>query len=181
MSLPQPSLACNRPISAVPLGDFGDFSEVCEQQRVYIQMGILDRMVAIDNMQRLAELWMLAESDQDLVQEIMAALLSNQAIKANPQKSNRAIAEEIGADEKTVRKARADQSAPEAERTGRDGKAYPAEGRPRPYRTPQSTVDAFFYLTSNEPGRLRIWLEDHPRDVAYLHKLWKEKTHAVAA
>jgi hypothetical protein len=47
-----------------------------------------------------------------------------EAIKANPEKSNRAIAAEIGADEKTVRKAReatADQSAVQ-ERIGLDGK-----------------------------------------------------------
>jgi hypothetical protein len=49
-----------------------------------------------------------------------------EAIKANPEKSNRAIAAEVGADEKTVRKARADQSAPETV-TGKDGKKYPAK------------------------------------------------------
>jgi hypothetical protein len=54
---------------------------------------------------------------------------AREAIAANPEKSNRAIAEEIGADEKTVRKARADQSAPESV-TGKDGKNYPAK-RPR--------------------------------------------------
>ncbi len=46
--------------------------------------------------------------------------------KANPGKSNRATAEAIGVDEKTVRKARADQSAPETV-TGRDGKTYAAK------------------------------------------------------
>jgi hypothetical protein len=48
-----------------------------------------------------------------------------EAIRANPDKSNRMIAEEIGADEKTVRRARADYAAP-ATITGRDGKTYPA-------------------------------------------------------
>lgn len=61
------------PSSLFTLGDFDDFCEVCDQQRVYIQMDILDRMVAIDNMQHLAELWGLADADQDLVQEMMAA------------------------------------------------------------------------------------------------------------
>jgi hypothetical protein len=59
------------PASPFVLGDFDDFREVCQQQRVYIQMGILDRMIAIDNMQRLAELWSIADADQDLVQGIM--------------------------------------------------------------------------------------------------------------
>lgn len=57
---------------------------------------------------------------------------ATEAIKANPQKSNRAIAEEIGADEKTVRKARADQSAPVGDCVGRDGKSYPSTQPPKP-------------------------------------------------
>jgi len=50
-----------------------------------------------------------------------------EAIAAHPEMSNRAIASQIGADEKTVRKARsgADQSAPETV-TGKDNKQYPA-------------------------------------------------------
>lgn len=48
---------------------------------------------------------------------------AGEAVKANPEKSNRAIAADIGVDEKTVRQARstADRSAVEA-RTGLDGK-----------------------------------------------------------
>jgi hypothetical protein len=51
------------------------------------------------------------------------AARAREAIEATPEKSNRAIAEEIGVDEKTVRKARstADQPAVQ-ERTGLDGK-----------------------------------------------------------
>ena len=51
-----------------------------------------------------------------------------EAVAAHPEMSNRAIASQIGADEKTVRKARsgADQSAPETV-TGRDGKTYSLE------------------------------------------------------
>jgi hypothetical protein len=57
------------------------------------------------------------------------AVRARRAVEANPEKSNRAIAEEIGVDEKTIRKARADLSAPESV-TGKDGKNYPAK-RPR--------------------------------------------------
>jgi hypothetical protein len=45
-----------------------------------------------------------------------------EAIKANPRMSNRAIAEETGISEPTVRRARASYDAPE--RTGQDGKSY---------------------------------------------------------
>jgi hypothetical protein len=57
------------------------------------------------------------------------------AIAANPQKSDRAIAAEIGVDHKTVgkvRRARGDDSPPEAAevRIGRDGKSYKAKKKP---------------------------------------------------
>jgi hypothetical protein len=48
-----------------------------------------------------------------------------EAVAAHPEKSNRAIADDIGVDEKTVRQARAstaDQSAVDEPRTGKDGK-----------------------------------------------------------
>ena len=48
-----------------------------------------------------------------------------EAVAAHPEKSNRAIASDIGVDEKTVRQARAstaDYSAVDEPRTGRDGK-----------------------------------------------------------
>jgi len=54
----------------------------------------------------------------------------------------------------------------------------PEPAEPRAYRTPQATVDAFFYVMRNEtPARLKAWLADHPRDAGHLYKLWK--SHAV--
>jgi hypothetical protein len=41
----------------------------------------------------------------------------------------------------------------------------------RPYRTAQSTVDAFRYvLRQGDKARLKAWLADHPRDAAFLLK-----------
>jgi hypothetical protein len=54
-------------------------------------------------------------------------VLAEQAVAADPGKSNRAIADDIGVDETTVRRARnrgAAKAAPD-KRTGRDGKRYP--------------------------------------------------------
>jgi hypothetical protein len=46
------------------------------------------------------------------------------------------------------------------------------EFKPRPYRTAESTVDAFWYLVRlNDPDRLEAWLADHPMDAAYLYEL----------
>lgn len=74
MAIAQAAAHIKQPLeSPFTLGDFDDFLEVCGQQRVYIEMGILDRIIAVDNMQYLAELWGLTDADQDLVQQIMAA------------------------------------------------------------------------------------------------------------
>jgi hypothetical protein len=54
---------------------------------------------------------------------------AREAIEANPEKSNRAIADESGLSEATIRRARASDDAPETV-TGKDGKSYPAK-RPR--------------------------------------------------
>jgi hypothetical protein len=66
-----------------------------------------------------------------------------EAIAAHPEKSNRALAEEIGTSEATMRRARgASSDAPDTV-TGRDGKEYPAK---RPSYIP------------DPPPQLRDWL-----------------------
>jgi hypothetical protein len=68
----------------------------------------------------------------------------------------------------------------------RDRWRYTGEQRPRtiepaptgaqPYRTPQATIDAFWYVASlDDPDYLKRWLAEHPRDVAALQKLWEAK------
>jgi hypothetical protein len=48
--------------------------------------------------------------------------------------------------------------------------------RPRPYRTAEATIDAFWHLVSlNEPDRLKAWLIDHPLDRAFLYKLLQDR------
>jgi hypothetical protein len=42
--------------------------------------------------------------------------------------------------------------------------------------TAKSTMDAFWYvLQQNDAEVLRKWLDDHPHDREYLHKVWKQK------
>jgi len=43
-----------------------------------------------------------------------------------------------------------------------------AARRARPYRTPQSTIDAFWYLVRNDDASIDKWLDEHPRDRLYL-------------
>ena len=49
--------------------------------------------------------------------------------------------------------------------------------RRQPYRTPQSTVDAFLYvvLREYEEADVKKWLDEHPRDRAYLLELAERK------
>ena len=48
--------------------------------------------------------------------------------------------------------------------------------KPRPYRTPQSTIDAFWYLVHlNDEPRLRAWLEARPLDGPTLLSILEER------
>jgi hypothetical protein len=48
--------------------------------------------------------------------------------------------------------------------------------RPREYRTPESTIDAFWYVVRlNDREQLAAWLNDHPRDKAFLLQLLEDK------
>jgi len=77
-----------------------------------------------------------------------------EAVQKSPEKSNRAIAAEIGVDHKTVAKARGDNSPPERV-TGRDGKSYPAR------QTPQSELrDSDGRMISTDPKVIAKALRD---------------------
>jgi hypothetical protein len=53
---------------------------------------------------------------------------------------------------------------------------------PRPYRTPQTVVDAFFYVVRNhDADYLARWLIEHPLDASHLKKLWEAKCSTAAA
>lgn len=53
--------------------------------------------------------------------------------------------------------------------------------KPRPYRTAESTIDAFWYLVRlDDQDRLKAWLQDHPRDQQFLYQLWKAHKHEKA-
>jgi hypothetical protein len=48
--------------------------------------------------------------------------------------------------------------------------------QPKPYRTPQATIDAFLHKARTESAeQVANWLELHPNDVSTLRKVWKEK------
>jgi hypothetical protein len=46
----------------------------------------------------------------------------------------------------------------------------------RPYCTPQSTVDAFWYVVRLDNAEyMRTWLAQHPLDAPFLLKIWERK------
>jgi hypothetical protein len=52
----------------------------------------------------------------------------------------------------------------------------------QPYRTPQSTIDAFFYVVRlGDPDYLTQWLAQHSVDALHLHRLWEAKCLTAAA
>jgi hypothetical protein len=56
----------------------------------------------------------------------------------------------------------------------RSGPLQPAMFSGPPYRTPQSTVDAFLYVARLDDSEyLARWLADHKRDGMFLLKTWK--------
>jgi hypothetical protein len=53
--------------------------------------------------------------------------------------------------------------------------------KPRPYRTAESTIDAFWYLVRlGDDDRLKAWLADHMRDARTLRKLYEERQNVSA-
>jgi hypothetical protein len=52
----------------------------------------------------------------------------------------------------------------------------------QPYRTPQSTIDAFWYVVRlDDPTYLKSWLAQHQLDAPHLHRLWEAKCLTAAA
>ena len=123
---------------------------------------------------------MLAEAAPDRAKAETALDRAAAAIAAHPEKSNRAIAAEIGLHHKTVAKARqslnnrkpekaaaeAPPEAPPEKRLGRDGRSYPAARKPSapPPSDYFEAVNAFHgelvgFLTDFS-GRFSAWRED---------------------
>jgi hypothetical protein len=50
----------------------------------------------------------------------------------------------------------------------------------QPYRTPQATIDAFWYVVRNhDAGYLAKWLANHPKDIDTLTRLLEAKNGLV--
>jgi hypothetical protein len=175
----------NAPLSALEtraLGDIEDFTECCEVHAWYCAEGWISLQTAVDNLQALAERWALVtELGQDAVQKIIATPFA---------RFRTIVAAEIEAEERGLIEPEPDDSHGVDEIIRRleladprdswkyTGETLPPENirnsdisgksasTPRPYGTPQSTIEAFKHVVGlGDPERLSTWLLDHS-DVA---------------
>jgi hypothetical protein len=142
--------------AAVP-GDIDDFCEACSATAWFYSSGWIDLHTAVDNLQWLAARWALIERyGQDEIQAVMALALDPEPFELPFDYSAQILRQwELAGPPQAVNGSRA---------------------RPQPHSTPDSVVDAFFFVArQGDAKRLAKWLADHPADKAELFKLWKAK------
>jgi hypothetical protein len=156
------------PISEIhALGSLEQFAECCEIQVWFCVNGWASLPDAVDNSQRLAELWLLVdEYGQDTVQAFMAdAFAPREAVEQIDLPADYAL--------QIVRRW---EMADPRDRWQHTGELPSSPERApitaaRPSRVPSSTVDAFKYVVSlGDPERLARWLRDHSDVAAALLK-----------
>lgn len=145
-----------------PIATFDEFECMCADYADWWRVGILDRITAIDCVQRHAELWGWADAGQDRVQAAMAEAFSPR--------------DEVPLAEDHARRIIARWEADDAGRP-----ATPAALKPR-YSTPDAVVQAFWIVADrNDPTCLAEWLKQHPADMSHLRKIWEAKCSTAAA
>jgi hypothetical protein len=147
----------------------------CEARAMLFINGHLSLHEAVDELQAYAERSGLIDHiGQDEAQAILSYAFC--AVDFLPQPEDTSDAADI---------MRRWEMADPRDRWRHTGEAPPDIGIPispkPPYRTPQATIDAFWYVAGlDDPDYLKRWLAQHPRDAETLCKLWEGK-NAVKA
>jgi hypothetical protein len=155
------------------LGDIADFAECCATQGWFWDQGWISLPTAVDNLQFLAERWLLIEQHgQHAVQDCIAWPFAQLRADPEPDSGVEDIVRRLEmADARDRWKHSGEPPPPSEVRNG----PMPAAA-PWAYRTAQSTIDAFFHLFRNESSEyLKGWLARHPVDAPFLLKIWKQK------
>jgi hypothetical protein len=141
------------------------FRERCWARAMLVREGLATLQDSVDALQNAADAYGLVPNDeaQDQTQQIMAEAFA--IVHA-------------GEDEKYLLQRQAADLARIIERWEADDAKRPAAPliKKLPYRTPQTTIDAFWYVVRlNDQPHLLRWLSEHPKDAAYLEKLLEDK------
>jgi hypothetical protein len=152
------------------IADIEDFLEVCEQQGWFYSEGWIPLQIAVDNLQYLAERWGLVDlHGQDEIQAAMSfAFAAAEPVDDLPTDYAAQIVRQWELADPRDRWKHTGEPPPKA--------SAPPRSSPRTHSTPDSVIDAFFYVArQGDRHRLARWLADHPADKAELFKLWKAK------
>jgi hypothetical protein len=155
------------------------FRERAFARALLVREFIMDKQEAVDGLQDCAIAFNLVRRfGQDKIQEIM-----NEAFGADLPQLQGTVDDMVRQLELAdPRDAWRHTGEPPPPASVRNSDITPASTRPDYYKTPQSVVDAFWFVASlDDPARLAAWLADHPRDERYLQKIWEQKCSTAAA
>jgi hypothetical protein len=166
------ALLTNRPADTLEV-----FTERCWARALLVREGVMEFQDAVDGLQDCAVAFGLVNRfGQDDIQRIMAEAFGEELPEL-----------QAGVDEMVRRLELQDPrdrwqhtgEAPPPDIVRNSDVAGPQRAKPKPYQTPQSTIDAFFYVVrQDDVARLDTWLADHPKDAAFLLKLLEGRKNA---
>ena len=152
-----------------------------EKWALQCAFGEMDTQTAVDGLQYYAERSLVAELGQDRVQDILAAafIWAGEVVDAGE-------ADDTFGPGYAAEIVRRWELADPRDRWKHTGEAPPSpQIEPLPakqfYRTPQSTIDAFWCVVRNDdPDQIARWLAGRPADAAHLHEIWGQKCATAA-
>ena len=148
------------------------FCELCETSAFLWAHYQIELQEAVDKLQRHSEdFGLVAALGQDAVQAMMAepfALVRASLDEEEPLEAENALEYDLTENDLEAIARRVQRwEADDAKRP-----PSPAEPPARAYSTPQSTIDAFWYVVGlDDPDRLKAWLADRPKDAPLLLNL----------
>jgi hypothetical protein len=154
-----------------------------EKWALQCAFGEMDIPAAVDGLQYYAERGLVAELGQDRIQDIIAAAFvwAREVVDTEVyDEADDTVGPGYAAD--IVRQWELADARDRWRHTGEAPPAIEISPATKPaYRTPQSTIDAFWCVVrSDDPDLIARWLAGHPADVAHLHEIWGQKC-AIAA
>jgi hypothetical protein len=166
------ALLTNRPADTLEV-----FTERCWARALLVREGVMEFQDAVDGLQNCAVAFGLVNRfGQDEIQRIMAEAFGEELPELEA-----GVAEMVRRLELQDPRDRWQHAgeAPPPDIVRNSDIAGPQEAKPKSYRTPKSTIDAFFHVERlGDVERLRAWLANHPKDAPYLLTLLEGRENA---